>query len=813
MSLTPLHPQSAVSEPGPAPGAAPTPATGTLKLNLPTRVPPTSSLSTPFLDSALGKYVTAASTRLHQADDFASFLRSMQPSSDLHPDVGKLPHPAAPLLLELRNHGANLQLETPPWSLERRQAAVSRGPHRSSFDHIEFVHQDFADMVAKGFWVVLPVSDIIHLEDVRFSPLGVVPQRERRPRVICDYSFYDINQECAQLAPAEAMQFGKALLRVIYQIVHANPKYGPTYLAKYDLSDGYYRVQLSADIAACLTVLLPTAPGEEPLAAVPLTLPMGWSESPAFFCAATETAADLANATLQSTKPVPPHRLETEATKPVRRTVDHPRSPSSPRPVFDDPIAYTDVYLDDLIGVVQGSDKELLRLTRVILHSIDRIFRPLEPTDRPQRQEPISLKKLLKGDGQLSTQKEILGWMLDTVACTLSLTTRRYERLLEILDTFPRTRKRVSVGQWRKVLGELRSMSIALPGSRGLFGPLQHVLRPEQKRLHLTNDAHDFLDDFRWVAHNLHERPTSLYELVPGTPIAIGSTDAAGHGLGGVVFLPTTTSTPSHPSYVSFVWRAQWPEDITRDLVSFDNPSGRITNSDLELAASNCHLDVCTQLVQVAEATLVVLHDNTPALYWSRKGSATTTGPAAYLLRLRALHQRHHRYIAQHDFIPGVLNCMADDASRLHHLSDTEFLSHMNSRYPQSTAWQLYTLRSETLSAMTSALRKRRSAPESWLNDPEPPPPGGDAGWSSVPNTPWTPTSPKETILYRTSKFSQLGTAMDASHPAANPYDLAQLWTPFVTSVRRTQAWGPVTSDSTPLEKSTSASIANSART
>ena len=35
----------------------------------------------------------------------------------------------------------------------------------------------------------------------------------------------------------------------------------------------------------------------------------------------------------------------------------------------------------------------------------------------------------------------------------------------------------------------------------------------------------------------------------------------------------------------NYVWRLPWSEDIRTDLVSFDNPQERITNSDLELAA------------------------------------------------------------------------------------------------------------------------------------------------------------------------------------------------------------------------------------
>jgi hypothetical protein len=49
-------------------------------------------------------------------------------------------------------------------------------------------------------------------------------------------------------------------------------------------------------------------------------------------------------------------------------------------------------------------------------------------------------------------------------------------------------------------------------------------------------------------------------------------------------------------------------------LVSFSNPRGRITNSDLELAGSIAHNDVLAQLVDVTEATTqqVVLTTHQP---------------------------------------------------------------------------------------------------------------------------------------------------------------------------------------------------------
>jgi hypothetical protein len=51
-----------------------------------------------------------------------------------------------------------------------------------------------ADMVEKGFWAVVPYTQVRHLPNLRLSPIGVVPQRDRRPRTIVDYTFSDVNE-------------------------------------------------------------------------------------------------------------------------------------------------------------------------------------------------------------------------------------------------------------------------------------------------------------------------------------------------------------------------------------------------------------------------------------------------------------------------------------------------------------------------------------------------------------------------------------------------------------------------------------------
>ena len=60
-------------------------------------------------------------------------------------------------------------------------------------------------------------------------------------------------------------------------------------------------------------VLPPEHPGDEHELAIPDALQMGWSESPAFFYAATKTARDLAEESLATKAVQKPHPMESTA--------------------------------------------------------------------------------------------------------------------------------------------------------------------------------------------------------------------------------------------------------------------------------------------------------------------------------------------------------------------------------------------------------------------------------------------------------------------------------------------------------------------
>ena len=95
------------------------------------------------------------------------------------------------------------------------------------------------------------------------------------------------------------MRFGKALYRVIDCILTAPHKLGLTFLNKVDLANAHMRIWVQLEDIPSVELLVPKAtPDEEHLVGFHLSIPMGYVESAALFCATTKTVKERALDTL-----------------------------------------------------------------------------------------------------------------------------------------------------------------------------------------------------------------------------------------------------------------------------------------------------------------------------------------------------------------------------------------------------------------------------------------------------------------------------------------------------------------------------------
>jgi hypothetical protein len=269
-------------------------------------------------------------------EDFVPKVRDAR--GDFHPDVGKVPHPAAHLLSHFRISGDPVTCSGVPWTFVQKAAALTRGPHQSARQYLPFLRQEFIDMIRKGQWTLLPDHLVFHEPQLCLSPLGVVPQRGHRPQTISDFSFFGVSHETVSVSPEECMHFGRAFWRILRHLKYDNPHLGPVYVSKIEMSDGFYRIWVRASDFPKLGVLFPSADGDEYLVGFPLVPSMGWTEDPKVFTAATEMVADVANSALSSGSTFRPHQLESTSdirpapSAPVTREVSLPVTAASPAP-------------------------------------------------------------------------------------------------------------------------------------------------------------------------------------------------------------------------------------------------------------------------------------------------------------------------------------------------------------------------------------------------------------------------------------------------------------------------------------------------
>jgi hypothetical protein len=222
--------------------------------------------------------------------------------------------------------------------------------------------------------------------------------------------------------------------------------------------------------------------------------------------------------------------------------------------------------------------------------------------------------------------------------------------------------KTVPLKTLQGMVGKLRHTSIILQAAKGFFTPINAAMRgnPRIIRLGKNSEVREKLEDIILLLCILSSWPTHVQELVSDMPHYIGYHDTAAEGAGVVWFLLVDDMPPQ-------VWLVGFPIDIATDVISDNNPAGKITNSDLELAAEVFAVGIVLEKApQAKHAPQGTLCDNTPTVSWINCMASKSRSPTAgCLLRgmLIMLFTNHAGRLTR-IHVPGVENIMADIVSR-----------------------------------------------------------------------------------------------------------------------------------------------------
>jgi hypothetical protein len=473
----------------------------------------------------------------------------------------------------------------PQWSTEHIITAIKRGAHPSANkpEARRYLINQTMEKVKENFAKIIKWKDIKTNipPNLKISPIAMIPHKSRDYRSILDLSFQirmkgklqpSVNQTTNKLAPQKAMAgLGRALQRIIQTLADNYDTKRPFKFAKCDIKDGFWRMIVNEQDSWNFCYILPppskSTPIDEIEIVVPTSLQMGWCESPPFFCAATETGRDIIQQLLQHLNHIPPHPME------------HHMLHNVPFGTQISPTKHTniiEVYVDDFIAATNNlSQCHLTQLSRAVLHGIHSIF---PPTNISQHcgGDPISEKKMEKGDGNWQFQKEILGWIFDGEHYTIYLPPEKSKRIQKQIKQLAK-KSSATLKEWQQVMGKLNNACIGLPSGRGLLSPLNNAMQGTPEIITMAPATKQALLDWCILLQRISTRPTSVLEITPGLPWYIGYVDASKYGVGGVWINGSKTIQPT-------VWRLLWPHDIQKELVSSQNKQGSISISDLEMA-------------------------------------------------------------------------------------------------------------------------------------------------------------------------------------------------------------------------------------
>ena len=620
------------------------------------------------------------------------------------------------------------------WTQAEMSAAILRGPHESALspEAIEHFTKEVAEKVASGQARVVNWEDIKHdpPKQLKISPIAAIPHKSKAFRSILDLSFQlrltnggvipSVNDTSTKTAPQGSIdQIGHSLKRIIHAFAEAGEE-DKIFMAKWDVKDGFWRLQCREGEEWNFSYVLPAAEGTPTRLVVPTSLQMGWIESPPYFCAASETARDVAAQYIETqVGSLGTHKFEAMTTAAVGETIGL-GTPTARQ------LRYVlEVYVDDFMSLVIPTGEDQLRhVANAVMKGIHDVF----PEDDDEDNDPISLKKLRQGDGRFSTRKCLLGFDFDGKNKTLWLEEEKWAMLLTILHRWLRGARRTSAGipfkEFESVTAKIRHAFTAIPAGKGLMSPCNWVLRlrPEVVYLHRNIGLLQAIAGAQTLVRESTVAPTRCKELVAGWPDYIGVQDASGQGVGGVIFGENMACPPT-------VFRYEWPDDVKQNIISQTNRRGGITNSDLEMAGLLCTWLVMEEVCgDLRERRIALFSDNDPTVSWVKKLASCHSVVAANLIRAIALRmKRVGACPITPVHIPGKENAMTDIPSRSfgsvaewHCKTDNELLTLFNARFPLpgQASWTVFRITSKVFMRVISVLRMQDIGLDGWRRLP-----------------------------------------------------------------------------------------------
>jgi len=163
---------------------------------------------------------------------------------------------------------------------------------------------------------------------------------------------------------------------------------------------------------------------------------MGWIESPPYFCAASETARDVAEQYVDTRLGQGPCNDLIQHTQTSQAYTSLPKNSLHDA----DPFWYlVEVYVDDFMSLALPTSRRILdHVANGIMCGIHDVF----PQEDADADDLISLKTLLQQEGAWDTVKDLLGFVFNGVDYTMWLDEGKRAALIVTITTWLRSSRK-----------------------------------------------------------------------------------------------------------------------------------------------------------------------------------------------------------------------------------------------------------------------------------------------------------------------------------------------------------------------------------
>jgi len=302
-----------------------------------------------------------------------------------------------------------------------------------------------------------------------------------------------------------------------------------------------------------------------------------------------------------------------------------------------------------------------------------------------------------------------------------------HTRTLDEAEKLSKKDPRKPAGDYERLFKNVstRHACKGVPTALALFTDINKIIGAEPKEVWIRENSpvHKAIVGFRTLLQEAHKQPTKCRQLVVGEPSYIAVMDAAKEGAGGVIFGEKEACEPT-------VFRFEWPKEVQDNMCTFDNPSGHITNSDLELAGFLLAFLVLELVApNLTNRHIAMFCDNSPTISWVERMATRSSKVAGQLLIALAIRMKESQVSPLTPLhIAGRQNSIGDIPSRSfggtpewHCKTDKQFLELFNSKFtlPNQQSWKLFRIPSALSTRVISVLLMKNSGMAEWRRLPK----------------------------------------------------------------------------------------------